>query len=88
MKIKTCPFCGSTNLKASSRGTRSNHRLAQVFCLNCGARGPMVRYDFMERSNNPSKSIRDELAERAFDAFTTVTEKAAASPQAELKLEP
>ena len=48
----------------------------------------MVRYDFMERSNNPSKSIRDELAERAFDAFTTVTEKAAASPQAELKLEP
>lgn len=88
MKIKTCPFCGSTNLKASSRGTRSCHRLAQVFCLNCGARGPMVRSDFMDRRDSPSESIREELDQKAFDAFTTVAEKNAASPQQEFKLEP
>ena len=92
MKIHLCPFCGSANLKASSRRTRGmkNHYLTQVFCLKCGARGPIVKSSDLDWRDTPTYGYMDDLEKKAFAAFTTVEEKkakACAEPE-ELKLEP
>ena len=40
MKIKPCPFCGSTGVGSVSMYTIGKKTLWQTRCLDCGARGP------------------------------------------------
>ncbi len=90
IKLKTCPFCGSGNLKASSRRTRGmkGHYLTQIFCLKCGARGPIVKSSDLDWRDTPTCGYMADLEKRAFDAFTTVEEKTVAIPSGDFKLEP
>lgn len=90
MKFKTCPFCGSANLKPSARQTRGmkNHYIVQVFCLKCGARGPIVKSQGKDWREHFSNQTMSDLAEQAFEAFTTVAEKETANSPEDFKLEP
>lgn len=38
--LKTCPFCGSTDVTAPVAYSRYDEKAVDVLCVNCGARGP------------------------------------------------
>jgi hypothetical protein len=66
-----CPFCGSRNLKASSRqmGGANRYYICQVRCLKCGARGPIVRSDKMDYREILAGNEEVDLALKAFRKF-------------------
>ena len=42
--LKACPFCGSTKVKYSVKKAQDNIYHAQVYCNDCHATGPRVRF--------------------------------------------
>jgi Lar family restriction alleviation protein len=71
-KLKTCPFCGSKNIKpASVRGLIS----VPASCNDCGAHGPQIRVG-AEADAAWNERNSESLTSALFAAFNTRLEQA------------
>ena len=66
IKLKPCPFCGSTKLKIESKRTfnyNKRHCSVTVRCMKCYARSPVVGINLDKNQHNERELCESQVKE-------------------------